>query len=100
LTSALSPLSLHDALPICAQELERGLVVRLGHRHFELSQLFRQAQELPPAAARRRVRAHGIGEAEESDLVALRDRDVGEHQRRIRSEEHTSELQSLAYLVC
>src|SRR5205823_13544629 len=41
------------------------------------------------------LEAHGAsGQCDDIDLVADRDRDV------VRSEEHTSELQSLAYLVC
>src|SRR5205823_14124321 len=63
-------LSLHDALPICAEELARMLsgaqVTDLALRH-----------------ARAMLREARKGEA-----------------ARARSEEHTSELQSLAYLVC
>src|SRR2546425_5374863 len=33
-------------------------------------------------------------------LLQVRDRRPGERQQEARSEEHTSELQSLAYLVC
>src|SRR2546425_8091925 len=46
--------------------------------------------------------ANRIVEIEFAPLRQLRDRDAGKHlvQRSKRSEEHTSELQSLAYLVC
>src|SRR5207249_7652646 len=39
------------------------------------------SQELPASAARRRVTPDLVGEAEHPDLVALRDRDVAEHER-------------------
>src|SRR2546421_29467 len=35
------------------------------------------------AAARREVRAHVIGEPQQTDLIALADRDVGQHERRV-----------------
>src|SRR5205823_14709717 len=76
-----SPLSLHDALPISAAD-EFGELARGGARHVALSGgstpkmmfeelAFRGREDLP------------------WDQVEL-----------WRSEEHTSELQSLAYLVC
>ena len=56
---------------------------RSGGRDLEAAQLFGQAQELFAAAARRHVRAHRVGEAEQTDLIALRRRDVAQHQRRV-----------------
>src|SRR5205823_7388143 len=76
-------LSLHDALPICE----------------------RRAAAAVDSAARRRARrrARGPGPDHERRSDELADRDV-ERPRlprdQGRSEEHTSELQSLAYLVC
>src|SRR5205814_9546515 len=71
-----SPLSLHDALPISLQR-------RLGRRH-------------PPAVSGDHALARHVGERQE--------RSARPHQRRQardqRSEEHTSELQSLRHLVC
>src|SRR5205823_14049815 len=71
-------LSLHDALPICRLDL-RGHVGELDLGRLEL------ADRLPELLALRGV-SHG--------------RLVGPLRHADRSEEHTSELQSLAYLVC
>src|SRR5205823_12207255 len=92
-TPALYTLSLHDALPISAQ---------------------RDAHELAPhrlgdALAQRRLAYSGRPhEAENRALHLLHHRLHGEVLedallrllQAVRSEEHTSELQSLAYLVC
>src|SRR2546423_15037649 len=75
-TTEIYPLSLHDALPISAQQLHLG-------RRRHLADL---VEEEGPAPRRR----------EQPLLVAHRARERPLH----RSEEHTSELQSLAYLVC
>src|SRR5439155_19008116 len=50
-------------------------------RHLDAPQLLGETQELPASAARRRVTPDLVGEAEHPDLVALRDRDVAEHER-------------------
>src|SRR5205814_5327959 len=47
----------------------------------DLAQLLREAKELPAAAARDRVATHRVREPEQADLIALRDRDVAEHER-------------------
>src|SRR3712207_7760797 len=111
-TTEIYTLSLHDALPICRREaddllaapgvVEDGLVVLL-HRGELLGPdvegvvhlLFRQSQ------------AEGDGVAEVLDVeelvavVAASDhREVVTGGRPVRSEEHTSELQSRQYLVC
>src|SRR5205823_7819796 len=62
-----------------------------GERLVELSQLFVDAADLP-------LRGHVVGIHVEN-LLDLRER-LLEAPRIERSEEHTSELQSLAYLVC
>src|SRR5205823_9764478 len=90
--TAISPLSLHDALPISfVPELEET---------FELSRkagadaIFDECRGANHAL-RARVpygapcREHGLGEVRRNRALHLP-----------RSEEHTSELQSLAYLVC
>src|SRR5205823_7319020 len=95
--SPLYTLSLHDALPIFAEGLQvvvaREVFVRaapFGDRAHDAAD-----QLLDAALARRHP-----------DLPAeiLRHDDVGgllrPGFRNLRSEEHTSELQSLAYLVC
>src|SRR5438045_6889172 len=76
-TTARYTLSLHDALPICGHPLECG-----EHRRF--GSFFRagQRERHPP---REPQRAEGRG------------RKRGTQSR---SEEHTSELQSLRHLVC
>src|SRR5205823_14174254 len=89
-TPGTSTLSLHDALPICPHPVAAG---GLGGQ--------RQVERLGLAGGQRagrqldRVAAGGVGEP----VV-----EPGPHGhvrgRGRRSEEHTSELQSLAYLVC
>src|SRR5205823_10276102 len=72
-TTAIYTLSLHDALPICAADRQRGVVLADDRRAFGRAQdrlVLGQAGGNAPRAGYRR------------------------------SEEHTSELQSLAYLVC
>src|SRR5205823_13166457 len=80
-TSVFYTLSLHDALPIWRDLAAHAAGAR------------------PAWAAARARRDQGGGRG---PLLALRrhrlDRDL--HPRLSRSEEHTSELQSLAYLVC
>src|SRR5687767_15569446 len=73
-TTGIYTLSLHDALPISGAR-RRGDAVR-DVRHSE-----------PPDGGARRRPAAGLGDAPSNGEPA-------------RSEEHTSELQSLAYLVC
>src|SRR5205823_12714509 len=91
-TSQFPPLSLHDALPIFEDELgkpgfwddqqraaqvsaEHARLTRRLDRYRRLTQEYQDAQELL---------------AMDGDMAAEIER----------SEEHTSELQSLAYLVC
>src|SRR2546425_1783596 len=72
-TTEIYTLSLHDALPISA------------------------------GAGRRRVEHDEVGPRllqAETDAARIRSLDRGDPPEAARSEEHTSELQSLAYLVC
>src|SRR5205823_12916528 len=71
-TTDIYTLSLHDALPISAR------AYRPGHRALQGDQRFAR-----PPGRRRAAQA-----------------DCAPYARAWRSEEHTSELQSLAYLVC
>src|SRR2546425_2033673 len=78
-TTEIYTLSLHDALPICARCASRCLATRSWRRR----SIRGPASPARPFSLRRtltwtRRRLHGLR----------------------RSEEHTSELQSLAYLVC
>src|SRR5205823_9429648 len=95
-TPELATLSLHDALPISRGEQFAGVTVALVTPF--------RGGEIDFAALRRLVEWHveqgtdglaPVGTTGESPTV-----DHEEHERVIRSEEHTSELQSLAYLVC
>src|SRR5205823_14035497 len=70
-TPEIYTLSLHDALPICPARLARAAPGRGG--------------------------ARGAQQKEQAGAEPLRDLVIIDRQR---SEEHTSELQSLAYLVC
>src|SRR5205823_11452024 len=79
-TSEIYTLSLHDALPISHRLVEQR-VERHGLGH----------QREPPRFDLLDVE-HLVDEVEQALAVPLRHLD--------RSEEHTSELQSLAYLVC
>src|SRR5205823_14696737 len=80
LPSALYTLSLHDALPIFKRHPLEG-----GHRVNPIA-----GMKLAEMGAQQTVLAPG------EDLIA--DEFIERHTAR--SEEHTSELQSLAYLVC
>src|SRR5205823_7996929 len=85
-TPALSPLSLHDALPICAAS--QCVPAPDAGRARSAGQL---AAGIHGAAGNRRV---------EHQLSRNARRELRAPLSSIRSEEHTSELQSLAYLVC
>src|SRR3712207_8077998 len=80
-TTEISTLSLHDALPICRQG-HAGVGQRLGfHRREGLV-----GREAGVLVRRDPHRAVAVARRAEGD--------------RLRSEEHTSELQSRQYLVC
>src|SRR5262249_58241470 len=87
-TPAISPLSLHDALPILR---DRSWLGRRGQR------LLRPLRQPRPRDVDRAVlgRAARPGQRAGRGLRAHRPRHL-----RQRSEEHTSELQSLTNLVC
>src|SRR5205823_10004334 len=95
--SSLSPLSLHDALPICelAAPPGDGADVLVAHDH--------------RGARRRGLVELDVGAADPGDLHPQEGAVLGDVRHGklahlgpagTRSEEHTSELQSLAYLVC
>src|SRR5262249_61241242 len=89
-TPDFSPLSLHDALPICLQRRDRDILIRSTDRAAEDSG--RRRRERTPQAL------EGRGEL---PRPSPRDRIVERnHEPGLRSEEHTSELQSLTNLVC
>src|SRR5205814_8762635 len=91
-TPELYTLSLHDALPICAEnQFHAGLAQHLdvllqvvpllyGRRHRSRRPVRERAAEFPNLIGRRRLAQARVVEP--------------------RSEEHTSELQSLRHLVC
>src|SRR5205814_9135960 len=96
--STPSPLSLHDALPILALNAVGASNVPLNpdHRDEEMRYILEHSEaELVVAdALRARVAA-----AAESSGVRIASSPADELPRP-RSEEHTSELQSLRHLVC
>src|SRR5205823_10764694 len=91
----ISPLSLHDALPI--------LIVT--HRHVTIDaddgkSLLVGAQRAPARPAHVEPVDTEGGDGEVGVVPRAEDCDIGQVETETRSEEHTSELQSLAYLVC
>src|SRR5205823_14152742 len=97
-TTRTSPLSLHDALPIFDPPIPAVRARRRRSRRDDPAapQPYARdpaAQDRRDPAARRRVdRGDAFGESGGGDGRLFLDL--------LRSEEHTSELQSLAYLVC
>src|SRR5205823_13403599 len=95
--SATNPLSLHDALPIW----HPGVAATLG---VDVTWATAQRRLSPtPCRARERYGAAEKGEMQLTGPVHLARapfRHASSRQIEARSEEHTSELQSLAYLVC
>src|SRR5205823_12511507 len=87
-----STLSLHDALPICLTRI-RGFI---GDRPAGSYRIFQACQESFAGPAALHVFLH----LEAERVVQLFVEVIGKFREHLRSEEHTSELQSLAYLVC
>src|SRR5205823_14807056 len=99
-TPSLSTLSLHDALPIF------GTAVLVNTDSLHAGQTIGVTTErLSELAAELGIDAVGAAPAEpyadtERHIRERRARGLFADMRFTRSEEHTSELQSLAYLVC
>src|SRR3712207_6957857 len=89
-TTEIYTLSLHDALPICELARGVGFYLLVGERVYRA--FVEGAQELPSVV----LLAAGCYETR-SRPVSNPDQ-FGAEQ--VRSEEHTSELQSRQYLVC
>src|SRR5687767_15734852 len=90
-TSLSYTLSLHDALPIYRLLLRRQTLTRSP------------GQTGPPAAALGAVRGRPVRRPRQLTrprLLGGHPRPPGRQPGHPRSEEHTSELQSLAYIVC
>src|SRR5205823_12252593 len=94
------PLSLHDALPISETQRASGAEAP-PKKHFDAVQVQREARELSDLARSIPLDVEHVNKG-------LMPKDIVEKLKRIeklskhlrtRSEEHTSELQSLAYLV-
>src|SRR2546423_4908232 len=93
-TTEIYTLSLHDALPICPSA--RGVGAGSGGPHGPLP----PRDHVAPPVPERRGRFDPAGDLHRARRErGRRSADREAHARR-RSEEHTSELQSLAYLVC
>src|SRR5205814_10031727 len=95
-TTDLSPLSLHDALPIWADD---SVGRKYSHAHLGCA-LARRGR----GAEARQHFAAATALEDEPQLYSLRGIQEAEFKRARgdhgRSEEHTSELQSLRHLVC
>src|SRR5205823_12280087 len=94
-TSAISTLSLHDALPIWAFAAARRLQQRTGD---STRRPGRGGRTGCGRTWRHRLEKRSAGIAAGPGGECRRPRVL--RFRPLRSEEHTSELQSLAYLVC
>src|SRR5205823_14453014 len=94
-----STLSLHDALPIWSASrllLAAGVAADLVHLALDAVERLVDAAEVGALVAQ-----VGLDGAQAALVLAdARGGPAGERQGARRSEEHTSELQSLAYLVC
>src|SRR5687767_6270398 len=95
-TTAIYTLSLHDALPICAAA-RGGAPAQLRRERADPRAAAARADR---AVARARVADHVQHPVRARRARVLLHQDDGAAQPVLRSEEHTSELQSLAYLVC
>src|SRR3712207_8680456 len=104
-TTEIYTLSLHDALPICGDRVERGEDRRDAH----VAELAREpvqqvrrggahADEHERSGVRQPHPSHGAHS--ERDQPAADNAGQPHAPDRHRSEEHTSELQSRQYLVC
>src|SRR5262245_18669448 len=93
---AIYPLSLHDALPICRPLALHGHLVRDRQLPAALpARLHRHHGDLHPPGRRSDRRAEPVPQG-----LSRRRGEVSHGPRPGRSEEHTSELQSLRHLVC
>src|SRR5205823_12766331 len=92
-TTEISPLSLHDALPIC----EPAEALRWAH-------VTGGDDDRPPEQGRPRPSSRVVAKVArlrcQCRVRCHDERPPPEGDAELRSEEHTSELQSLAYLVC
>src|SRR5262245_65242883 len=89
-TSAISPLPLHDALPICSRKL------RQRPADLDLHIIHAPPQDATPQIAQPPKQVDNP----DDDNTDHRVFDIQNSGVRSRSEEHTSELQSLRHLVC
>src|SRR5205823_13359111 len=92
-------LSLHDALPIFIENRGRGLgpaKIRKPSRFSASTDSDAlSGRQLPRRAVVRRQHRGGFSVADDAEILRVPVQRAAE-----RSEEHTSELQSLAYIVC
>src|SRR5205814_9838050 len=95
-SSSIPTLSLHDALPIFHAPPALDMIRRTGPSH-----VFSTRGGKPPLDDRRDLQLIRIEQAAGAKAVLPQPREDIEAPRvRPRSEEHTSELQSLRHLVC
>src|SRR5439155_18692920 len=93
------PLSLHDALPICPALARRQLLPTRDLIELLLRRSMNRAEVVGDPFLHRFVLDGGEIPQRRGGDVVLGDQ-MGRRQLRLRSEEHTSELQSRGHLVC
>src|SRR5205823_10108638 len=96
-TTQLYPLSLHDALPILPRRRRDEVPQQLGHAAIQSAVHWHSYRWLHGARRPASIPATRKFRQPADRIHASTDRRGVD---RLRSEEHTSELQSLAYLVC
>src|SRR5207253_11042067 len=96
----LAPLSLHDALPICAIAFEAGAIVAKGDLLVRLDTSSEEAQlrAMEAQAELARITLERERTLRNEKMISQSELDSAASAR-ARSEEHTSELQSRGHLV-
>src|SRR5205823_14471670 len=90
----VTPLSLHDALPICTR---RHVLYRTSNPASGMTTPASAINGTPTASS---ASMYGTSSASRLGGASQASQSTPIGATRYRSEEHTSELQSLAYLVC
>src|SRR5262245_33131821 len=97
--SAFFTLSLHDALPILSVQLPQIYLARHGETEWSVSGQHTGRTDIPLTPAGE-ANARSLGKRIAGHKFAAVLTSPMQRARRTRSEEHTSELQSLRHLVC
>src|SRR5205823_8491355 len=94
----IDTLSLHDALPICEEKIPKDQERKGDPMASRAEKIDRRQNRVPQK--RGDVASHDVETGSETLLLFQAVATPRVPADRTRSEEHTSELQSLAYLVC